>query len=363
MSDSLGATPSLTASLDTNPSTTPAPRRPSASKAPQWRSGYRLSGMLAVATALLFATQEPFSALAAKGLDANGFVFLTQVSLLLSVPLLLIRRKSRKDFFSLIGDRANYLPMAVIFAIGIGSLLLYDIGLSKAHPIIIAAVLNLSPFWAGLAAKFISGVAIPARPLIFFGCFLGAFAGALVIAWSQLAEGGNMDALAENFFHGGWIYALPVPLLSALNGTLIAKWFGRYDESAAIAANFIAPAAVLIPLTGFFVFEHSGLRAFQLEAIGLMLVGTILAASIGRVVYQTAISAARGDNGYVSMFLLLTPPSAGVISFAMSFAIPSLKFSANALYFVGLGLIGLSLLVFSWRAWLQEGAEPPTRVD
>jgi drug/metabolite transporter (DMT)-like permease len=40
-------------------------------------------------------------------------------------------------------------------------LLLYNFGLSNAHPIIISAILNLSPFWAALVALVLAGVPIP----------------------------------------------------------------------------------------------------------------------------------------------------------------------------------------------------------
>ena len=33
--------------------------------------------------------------------------------------------------------------------------------------------------------------------------------------------------------HGTWLYAFPVPIFSALGGTLVGKWFGRYDDLAA----------------------------------------------------------------------------------------------------------------------------------
>jgi len=55
-----------------------------------------------------------------------------------------------------------------LFAIGVAGVVSYDYGLSDAHPIIIAAILDLSPFWAALVALIISRKAIPVSPLIFF---------------------------------------------------------------------------------------------------------------------------------------------------------------------------------------------------
>ena len=113
---------------------------------------YRLGSLYSVITAFLYATQEPFSFPAAKHLNTLQFVALTQVSLLVSLPLLLSRSKSRGDFAALLRKPVNYGYLGIIFAIGLTGLLLYNFGLSNAHPIIISAILNLSPFWAALVA-------------------------------------------------------------------------------------------------------------------------------------------------------------------------------------------------------------------
>src|SRR3984885_1100152 len=147
---------------------------------------YRLGSLYSVITAFLYATQEPFSFPAAKHLNTLQFVALTQISLLVSIPLLIGAPASRRDFVALFQKPANYGYLAVIFAIGMTGLLLYNFGLSNAHPIIISAILNLSPFWAALVALVISRVPIPISPATFFGCFGGAFIGAMAVAWSQL---------------------------------------------------------------------------------------------------------------------------------------------------------------------------------
>ena len=193
---------------------------------------YRLGSLYSVVTAFLYATQEPFSFPAAKHLNTLQFVALTQVSLLVSLPLLLSRSKSRRDFVALLRKPVNYGYLAVIFAIGLTGLLLYNFGLSNAHPIIISAILNLSPFWAALVALVLAGVPIPISRATFFGCFAGAFIGAMAVAWSQLGDKdtSNLSQLSDSFVHGSWLYAIPVPLASALGGTLVGKWFGAYDE-------------------------------------------------------------------------------------------------------------------------------------
>src|SRR5208337_2870967 len=160
---------------------------------------YRLGSFLSLATAFLLATQEPFSFLAARRLTTMQFVCLTQIALLISIPLVTFRPPSRRDFVALLGDASNYGKLAVVFAIGMSGLLLYNVGLSDAHPIIVSAILNLLPFWAALVALVIARVPIPVSPRVFFGCFAGAFLGAMAVAWSQLgdADRQSMGTLAS----------------------------------------------------------------------------------------------------------------------------------------------------------------------
>ena len=37
--------------------------------------------------------------------------------------------------------------------------------------------------------------------------------------------------------------ALPMPIFFALSGTLVYDWFARFDEGAAIAANFLVSSS------------------------------------------------------------------------------------------------------------------------
>jgi drug/metabolite transporter (DMT)-like permease len=322
---------------------------------------YRLGSVYALTTAVLYSAQEPFSFLAAQRLSTIAFVCLTQVALLISIPLLTLQRQSRRDFLALLGDVSNYPKLVAIFAIGMSGLLLYNLGLAHAHPIIVSAVLNLIPFWAALAALIVLKVPIPVSPAVFFGCFAGAFLGAMAVAWSQLddANGPDLGQLASSFFAGGWVYALPVPLCSALGGTLIGKWFGRYQESAAVAANFFFANVLLIPASLAILYSRSELNFDdQLPAVLLMIAGTIIAASIGRVFYQIALTTTGGDNGFVTMFLNLVPALTALLSFAMSWRIPALHFSFGPLFFVGLAFIGVSLVQFSLKANRQPARRP-----
>jgi drug/metabolite transporter (DMT)-like permease len=314
---------------------------------------YRLGSLYSVITAFLYATQEPFSFPAAKHLSTLQFVALTQISLLISIPLLTSPPPSRRDFVALFRKPANYGYLAVIFAIGMSGLLLYNLGLSNAHPIIISAILNLSPFWAALVALLISRVPIPISPAIFFGCFAGAFIGAMAVAWSQLSDASKptFDELADNFVHGSWVYAIPVPLCSALGGTLVGKWFAKYNESAAVAANFLFANIILIPSCLVILYWRSELNFNQLQVMILMVVGTILASSVGRVFYQISLTVTGGDNGFVAMFWNLVPALTALVSLTLSRWIADEHFVINPTFVVGSLVIGSALLLFSLESW------------
>ena len=319
---------------------------------------YKLGSLYSVITAFLYATQEPFSFPAAKHLNTIQFLCLTQIALLVSIPLLMAQPVSRRDFVALLREPSNYGPLAVIFAIGMSGLLLYNFGLSNAHPIIISAILNLSPFWAALVALILSRVPIPISPTTFFGCFAGAFIGAMAVAWSQIGDAGKptISELADNVLHGSWVYAIPVPLCSALGGTLVGKWLARYDESAAIAANFLFANVLLIPTCLFILYWRKELQFDQFAAIILMIVGTIVAASFGRVFYQIALTVTGGDNGFVTMFLNLVPALTALISLILSWWLADLHFVVDPMFFFGLTLVAAALALFSLKSWRQ-----PTR--
>jgi drug/metabolite transporter (DMT)-like permease len=321
----------------------------------QPRINYKLGSIYAVITAFLLSVQEPFSFLAAKRLSVTQFVFLTQVALLMSIPLFIVRGRSRRDLIVLLGDAANYGKFGILFAVGMSGLLLFKLGLSNAHPIIISAIINLQPFWAALVALLIARVPIPVSPAIFFGCLISAFLGAMAVAWSQVGEANRpeLSQLAESAMHGTWLYAIPVPICSALGGTLVCKWFAKYDESAAIAANFFISALVLIPAAGFILYWRSELDFGQVVPVILMIAGTIVAASLGRVLYQIALSVTGNDNGFVTMFFLLIPALTALISLPLSWWISDLHFAVSWMFYVGLVVVSASLLFFSLKSWGQ----------
>ena len=97
---------------------------------PACRANYRLGSLYSLVTAVLLATQEPFSALAARRFSSPQFICLMQFALLLSVPLLTLPAASRRDFIALLSDARNLGKLAILFIIGLCGLFLYNIGLS-----------------------------------------------------------------------------------------------------------------------------------------------------------------------------------------------------------------------------------------
>jgi drug/metabolite transporter (DMT)-like permease len=320
------------------------------------RANYRLGTLYALATAGLMAVQSPFSSLAAKSLSAPLFVCFTQIALLTSVPLLICRPDSRREFFAVLFDFRNIGKLATLFLIGSVGLLLYNVGLSGANPIITAGIMNLSPFWAALVAYVVCRKAIPTSPLVFGGCFVVAFIGAMIIAFSQFdLTDTNMTlsgfSLSE-ILRSRWIYAIPMPIFFALSGTLIFKWFPDTDESAVIAANFLVSTVILIPTTLIIAkLGHTPPMNDRPEmAILLLLVGTLASSAAGRVFYQVALSATRNDNGFVTMFLLIVPGIASLICYPLSWWIPELRVVSNPMFFIGLSLVTIPLAVFSLKS-------------
>ncbi len=323
------------------------------------RANYRLGSFYALVTAVLLATQLPFSAPAARRFSSSQFICLTQFALLLSVPLLTLPAESRRDFVALMSDPRNLGKLAILFVIGLCGLFLYNIGLSSAHPILTAVILNLSPFWAALVAKVILRKPIPVSPLVFFGCFAVAFVGAMIVAWSQIDVSNQVlfRDVVESFAHSRWAYAIPIPIFFALSGTLVGRWFSNYDDSAAIAANFVASALILIPATLLISYAQSTPRPDfymseqRLSDVLLLLLGTLAASAAGRVYYQVALTTTNNDNGFVTMFFLLIPALSALITVPLSRWIPYLHFAASPMFFFGLALVTLPLVVFLMSAW------------
>ncbi len=315
---------------------------------------YRLGTLYGLATAILLALQPPFSAPAARNLTSIDFMGFTQFALLFSVPLLIAQADSRRDFAAILLDVRYWPKLAVVFCVGVTGLALFDIGLSSTHPIITAATLNLTPFWATLVAFVVTKRSISISPTLFFGSFLTAFCGAMVIAWSQIDVEPDvlLHDVIESALHSKWIYAVPTPIFFALSGTLVFKWFSEFDEQAAIAANFVVSSLVLIPVA--LVMSDFGRQSHFTEesktAILLLLVGTLANSAAGRVFYQKALTATQNDNGYVTMFFLLMPGLTSLISFALSRWIADLRFISGPGFFLGLALVTTPLLLLSLSA-------------
>jgi drug/metabolite transporter (DMT)-like permease len=312
---------------------------------------YRLGTAYSLITIVLLSAQNPLSLTAAQQLSVVNFVLATQLILLCSLPLLLRTGDARRDFRLLMTSAKNLKYMGILLAVGLANHVLYFLALSKADPITIADVLNLSPFWAALVALLVAKKAIPTNAAIFFGCLALAFVGAMLIAISQ-TKGGSLSLDGLRGLSPYWLYAVPVPILFALSGTLIAKWFADYDEMACIAVTFVTASMVLIPVTAIISYLRSDLGVFFDPAAGLPLLalGTVLGAAVGLVIYQMALSATGNDNGFVTMFFLLGPGLTALLSLSLSPWLPQLKFSVTPVFFIGLGIVAVPIFLFSWQA-------------
>jgi drug/metabolite transporter (DMT)-like permease len=315
---------------------------------------YKVGATYAIVAAALIALQEPFSALAARSLQGWDFIGVTQVGLIASIPLMITGAGARRDFLALLTTPAHWPKFVVLLLIGLAGLGLYDVGLSSAHPIIAAAVLNLSPFWAALVSLVISGKRLPGSAAMFFGCLGFAFLGAMMIAWSQIDGDGTRrwSEVLEGALHSNWIVALPMPIFFALSGTLVYVWFRDYDEGAAIAANFVVSAAALIPLAIWFAWRRgeTEIPAVSLAAILMLLVAVLSSSAAGRVFYQAALSATENDNGFVTMFFLVIPALSALLSWPLSRWISTLHFAPSWTFFLGLILVTAPLMLFSIAA-------------
>lgn len=78
----------------------------------------------ALATAVLVSFQEPFSALAARSLGSLDFMAFTQLALFFSIPLLILRADSRRDFVAIVFGVRNWPKLCVIFLVGAAGLTL-----------------------------------------------------------------------------------------------------------------------------------------------------------------------------------------------------------------------------------------------
>ena len=314
--------------------------------------------IFALLTACLLAAQDPLSASGAKSLNLVQFILVTQVTLLVAAPFLLMGGNSRRDFWKIYASPVGRRRLAALVLVGLAGLALYNMGLRNAHPVIISAILNLSPFWAALVARKVAGVPIAVSTSIFVGCLLLSFAGAMTVAYSQIAGDGpqGLAGVKDMLSKGSWYFAIPVPIFTALSGTLIGLWFKDYTDQASIAAAIVAPAVVLIPAClAYLTLSGAGL-SIDPKTAALLAAGTICAGVVGRVFYQFALSRTDNDNGFVTMFFLLAPGLAGLYSWALSHWLTALKFNLNGLYFTGLAITAGAMLYFVAKSRAAENA-------
>jgi drug/metabolite transporter (DMT)-like permease len=321
------------------------------SRPPLSKPDYRNGTLYALATAILLALQAPCAAPAARNLGSLDFLAFTQFALLFSVPFLIVTSESLRDFAAILLGVQYWPKLAAVFLVGATGLAFYNIGLSSTHPIITAAILNLTPFWGALVAFVVSKRSMPVPPLTFAFCFGVAFLGATAIAWSQMDIEGHVLArdVIESFLHSRWIYALPAPIFFTLGGTLVFKWFSNFEEAAAIAANFVVSSLILIPvaLLASDFGRQSQLGEQSAAAILLLLFGMLASSAAGRVFYQLGLTATHNDNGYVSMFFLLTPALIALVSLPLSHWFKELRFISGPGFFLGTALVTGALVLLT----------------
>ena len=325
------------------------------------QSSLFLGALYALTTAALLATQAPLSFLAAKQLSVAVFIGVTELVLLLCVPFMIRTRRSREHFVALLSSASNLAKFGVLLLIGLIGIVLYAFGLGRGHPIVIAAVLNLDPFWAAVIAYLVAGKKIPTSFLTFTLCLITSFVGAMLLAISQT----DAQSIGLQMFNSGSFLALglalPVPVLWALSGSFVGKWFSDFDEYACIAVTFAMAAVIVVPVTLAIAYAQGGLQfnTDALPALALLAIGTVLATGFGRVLYQRALTITDNNNGFVSVFFLLIPAFTCLLSLGMSPWIKELKFPVGPLFFVGLGLVAAPILVFLWQSQRKPTPSSP----
>jgi hypothetical protein len=222
--------------------------------------------------------------------------------------------------------------------------------------------LNLDPFWAAVVAYLVAGKKMPTSWAPFAFCLVVAVAGAMLLAFSQTKDQSMSLQMFSSDSLVATALALPVPVLWALSGSLVGKWFSNFDEAACIAVTFTTAAVVVVPIALAIALARSGfdLSFHLMPAIALLTLGTILSTGFGRVVYQKALTMTDNNNGFVSMFLLLIPAVTCLISLGMSPWIKELSFTVSPVFFVGMVLIAAPILIYSWQS-LRAKAEPESR--
>jgi hypothetical protein len=183
-------------------------------------------------------------------------------------------------------------------------------------------VLNLSPFWAALIAAIVSKRSVSSPSPASLACFVVAFFGAMAIAWSQIDVDSKILArdVLESFIHSKWIYALPMPAFFALSGTLVYRWFSDFDETAAIAANFVVSSLVLIPLAALTSNFGQALHSTQppTVAVLLLLLGTLAGSAAGRVFLSNGVD---GDERRQRLRHDVLPADTGALLSALFHAV------------------------------------------
>ena len=251
-----------------------------------------------------------------------------------------------------------------LLAIGLGGLALYDVGLSSAHPIITAAVLNMSPFWAALVAQSsVRQNARRSRHISSSASFFVAFLAAMVVAWSQIDTDSSARSAASDRQRSAQSLDLrpaDAHLFRVERQACSTVWFSRYDEGAAIAANFLVSSIVLIPAAVWLAHGRGPPALKRGHGAGdTALVHRHACLFGGRPRLLSAGVERHPQRQWLRDHVLpLIPALSALVSWPLSRWIVTLRFAPSPLFFGGIALVIAPLLLFAFAALR---AQPPSR--
>ena len=281
--------------------------------------------------ALLLSVQEPFSFGGEAAAHSRNSYSSTQVALVISHPALMVMGKVAATWFCCSGTPLITSSSGQL-SYRHGRSLLLSFGLERRAcdhylgdhqpPTLFHCSDGIAP-WRSADPGFTPILVQVPRQRV---------SGAMTIAlWSQVGEVNRpvLSKLAESAMHGTWLFAIPV--------RSARRWEERWSANGSPNTTSPLPSRrislsqlfVLIPTAGCILYWRSELNFGQVIPVILMVAGTIVAASVGRVLYQIALSVTGNDNGFVTMFFLPIPALTALISIPLSWWISDLHFAVG----------------------------------
>jgi drug/metabolite transporter (DMT)-like permease len=296
---------------------------------------------LAIAAAACFAARHPLSKPLLEPLHAVDPSTLTLLVTCLAsaiglagLPILFALGRGGRDFWSLVRDTRSWPRLALVAALGIGSVAIYAYGLSRTHAVYTSLMLNTSPLWAALWARTMAATPLPR---VFFSTVALALAAIVVPVvattlggWDGLSDG-SVDPPTRDgkTWGGGFSWSSPilllVPGLFTLRTVLVERWFRTRDPLEASATVSLFTFLLLLPATVLTVVNGELGRLVTdvpLRHCGEFVIGTLFGATLGTALYIKALRSAGGDYGYVTAYNLLIPSLSALIGWALALVEP-----------------------------------------